>query len=185
MQLRAVPASTATLPAGNTLPRSTDDPYTQLAELCGAQGPVAVSKTVRGRGLVLQEDMPAREALLTVQMQNTLIIADEPTSGISIFSDRQHRRWQELHGELPPLLLEFLQGKQCGSAVPQRLFAVGCVMRSKPWHAANRLLLTCVCCCSGLAASVHPWCPLVQQQLRTGSCPSNFAAVPQSPHTCK
>jgi hypothetical protein len=55
--------------------------------------------------------MPEREALLTVPLANALIIADEPVSGISIFSDRQHRQWQELHGELPPLLLEFLQGE--------------------------------------------------------------------------
>lgn len=57
------------------------------------------------------QNMPEREALLTVPLQNALIISDEPTDGISIFSDRQHRKWQELHGELPPLLLEFLQGE--------------------------------------------------------------------------
>jgi hypothetical protein len=56
--------------------------------------------------------MPEREALLTVPLFNALIIADEPIDSISIFSDKQHRRWQELHGEIPPLLLEFLQGRQ-------------------------------------------------------------------------
>jgi hypothetical protein len=56
--------------------------------------------------------MPEREALLTVPLHNALIIADEPIDNISIFSDKQHRRWQELHGDIPPLLLEFLQGKQ-------------------------------------------------------------------------
>jgi hypothetical protein len=56
--------------------------------------------------------MQEREGLLTVPLHNALIIADEPTGGISIFSDKQHRQWQELHGQLPPLLLEFLQGEQ-------------------------------------------------------------------------
>lgn len=99
-----MPTSTADAPAL--------DPYTQLAQLCGATGPVTVGTTQLGRGLVLESDMPAREALLTVPLHNALIIADEPTDGISIFSDKQHIRWQELHGELPPLLLEFLQGEQ-------------------------------------------------------------------------
>lgn len=87
------------------------DPYTQVAQLCAAEGPVVVGQTPRGRGLVVSEDMPEREALLTVPLHHALIIADEPTSGISIFSDKQHRRWQEVHGPLPPLLLEFLQGE--------------------------------------------------------------------------
>jgi len=92
------------------------DPYNQLAALCEANGAVDVGKTQRGRGLVLSKEMPEREALLTVPLYNSLIIADEPTSGISIFSDRQHRRWQDLHGELPPLLLEFLQGQRADTS---------------------------------------------------------------------
>lgn len=67
---------------------------------------------------MLQQDMPEREALLTVPLANALIIADEPVSGISIFSDRQHRQWQELHGELPPMLLEFLQGEVLTAHTP-------------------------------------------------------------------
>lgn len=110
--LRAVPASTASLPAPVAVYDKNADPYTQLAELCSAGGPVAVGQAIRGRGLLLQQDMPEREALLTVPLYNALIIADDPTDSISIFSDKQHRRWQELHGDIPPLLLEFLQGKQ-------------------------------------------------------------------------
>lgn len=106
------PAAAATTAATTSPAARQEDPYTQLARLCDASGPVAVGKTLLGhRGLLLQQDMPEREALLTVPLANALIIADEPVSGISIFSDRQHRQWQKLHGELPPLLLEFLQGE--------------------------------------------------------------------------
>lgn len=111
---RSCPLAAAAVPvaASTQAPHAQHDPYAQLAELCGAAGPVAVGHTPRGRGLVVSQDMPEREALLTVPLQNALIISDEPTDGISIFSDKQHRKWQELHGELPPLLLEFLQGEE-------------------------------------------------------------------------
>lgn len=103
-------ALTSTAEASASAPASLDL-YAALGQLCGATGPVAVGSTRLGRGLTLQSDVPAREALLTVPLENALIIADEPTTGISIFSDKQHRRWQERHGEMPPLLLEFLQGE--------------------------------------------------------------------------
>lgn len=109
-------ASTATLEASAITAADPLDPYAALGQLCSAAGPVEVGSTARGRGLVLRADVPAREALLTVPLENALIIADEPTGGISIFSDKQHRRWQEQHGELPPLLLEFLQGESCAAA---------------------------------------------------------------------
>jgi hypothetical protein len=59
---------------------------------------------------VSREIATAREPLVSVPVQNALIIADDPVGSISIYSDRAHRRWQEANGELPELLLEFLQG---------------------------------------------------------------------------
>lgn len=76
---------------------------------------------------MVSQDMPEREALLTVPLQNALIISDEPTDGISIFSDKQHRKWQELHGELPPLLLEFLQGEEIGFDYVQNMNYQMCI----------------------------------------------------------
>lgn len=90
--------------------REDNSPYAELAQLCAASGAVSVGTTAcGGRGLLLRHDLPEREAALAVPLHNALTIADDPISGISIFSDVQHRRWQELHGPLPPLLLDFLQ----------------------------------------------------------------------------
>eukprot|EP00882_Tetradesmus_deserticola_P024520 GHRQ01026806.1.p3 GENE.GHRQ01026806.1~~GHRQ01026806.1.p3 ORF type:complete len:147 (+),score=32.45 GHRQ01026806.1:971-1411(+) len=85
--------------------------YEQLARAAGATTAATVGTTQLGRGLVASRDIPCpREPLVSVPVQNALIIADDPVSSISIYSDRAHRRWQEAHGELPELLLEFLQG---------------------------------------------------------------------------
>lgn len=73
-------------------------------------GSLAVGATALGRGLVAQAAAEPRQALVSVPLANTLVICDEPVDAISVFSDRQHRAWQEAHGELPEQLLEFLQG---------------------------------------------------------------------------
>jgi hypothetical protein len=95
--------------------------YEQLAQAAGATVSTAVGTTPLGRGLVVSRDIAsAREPLVSVPVQNALIIADDPVGSISIYSDRAHRRWQEANGELPELLLEFLQGncKKAASVVP-------------------------------------------------------------------
>lgn len=76
-------------------------------------------------------------AALPLQV-NALIIADEPTSSISVFSDRAHTAWQEVHGALPEPLLEFLQGELSS--------AHSCVLS---------------CCYHCLSWHVHHTCPLV------------------------
>lgn len=47
--------------------------------------------------------------LLTVPLQNVLCITDE-VEGLSVFGDRCHDLFQEHHGDMPQLLLEFLTG---------------------------------------------------------------------------
>jgi hypothetical protein len=87
------------------------DVYEHLAQAAGATVATAVGTTQLGRGLVLSRNIDsARQPLVSVPVQNALILADDPVNAISIYSDRAHRRWQEANGELPELLLEFLQG---------------------------------------------------------------------------
>ncbi|KAI8476015.1 MAG: hypothetical protein J3K34DRAFT_516927 [Monoraphidium minutum] len=98
----------------NASTRTAEDVYGELAaqaELLEASAPrVRAARTPRGRGLVAAAGA-ARGPVASVPLRNALVIADEPM-GISVFSDRQHRAWQEAHGDLPPLLLEFLQGEE-------------------------------------------------------------------------
>lgn len=87
------------------------DVYEQLAHAAGATVATAVGTTQLGRGLIVSRDIDSsRQPLVSVPVQNALVIADDPVGSISIYSDRAHRRWQEVNGELPQLLLEFLQG---------------------------------------------------------------------------
>lgn len=72
---------------------------------------VAVSCTALGRGLVAQSDLQ-RGPILSVPIVNSLVIADDPLGGISVFSDRQQRAWQERNGEMPEQLTDFLQGEE-------------------------------------------------------------------------
>lgn len=81
-----------------------------LAQHADATVLAAVGPTPLGRGLVAGRSIAPRDPVVSLPVHNTLLVADDPIDGISIFSDRQHRRWQELHGSLPEQLLEFLQG---------------------------------------------------------------------------
>lgn len=82
-----------------------------MAHAAGATVATAVGTTQLGRGLIVSRDIDSsRQPLVSVPVQNALVIADDPVGSISIYSDRAHRRWQEVNGELPQLLLEFLQG---------------------------------------------------------------------------
>lgn len=87
------------------------DVYVQLGQLAGVTSAgVSVQQTALGRGLVAGGSA-ARQALLAVPTSNSLIIADNPLDGISIFSDRHLASWQQQHGALPEELVDFLQGK--------------------------------------------------------------------------
>jgi hypothetical protein len=87
------------------------DVYVQLGQLAGVTSAGAsVQQTALGRGLVAGSSA-ARQALLAVPTSNSLIIADNPLDGISIFSDRHLASWQQQHGALPEELVDFLQGK--------------------------------------------------------------------------
>ena len=105
----AVSPATTTLPAETDLRNCSND-YERLGFHAGVQTAVSVQATPLGRGLVTCTDV-GRQPLVSVPIENSLIIADQPIDAISIFSDRHHRAWQEIHGELPPKLLEFLQGE--------------------------------------------------------------------------
>lgn len=83
-------------------------PYDELAAAAGAETLCDVGITPLGRGLVARTGA-GRQPIVSVPVQNALVIADEPL-GLSIFSDRQQRAWQAAHGEMPEQLLEFLQG---------------------------------------------------------------------------
>lgn len=85
--------------------------FDQLAQHAAATVTAAVGPTPLGRGLVAQRDVAPRDPVVAVPVHNSLVLADDPLSGISIFTDRHHRRWQEVHGNLPEQLLEFLQGR--------------------------------------------------------------------------
>jgi hypothetical protein len=90
----------------------TDDVYAELASAAAVlQDPplVAVRDTPVGRGLVAQADVP-KGPIVSVPIENALVIADDPLSSVSVFSDRQQRAWQARHGEMPEALAEFLQG---------------------------------------------------------------------------
>lgn len=87
------------------------DEWEQLASLAGASCVAQVGPTPLGRGLVVPDGAPrlvAHQQLVGVPALNSLIIADDPL-GLSIYSDRHQRRWQEVHGALPQELLDFLQ----------------------------------------------------------------------------
>lgn len=90
--------------------RTAYDEFEQLAQHAGATVLTAVGPTPLGRGLVATHNVAPRDPAVSVPVHNALVIADDPINGISIFSDRQHRKWQEAHGTLPGQLLEFLQG---------------------------------------------------------------------------
>lgn len=108
------PASTGTSPSVTAA-----DVYNELSRRAGVQQSpplVEVRATPLGRGLVAASDLP-RGALATVHITNALVIADDPM-GISVFSDRQHVAWQERHGDMPPALLEFLQGARKARRAP-------------------------------------------------------------------
>eukprot|EP00775_Hariotina_reticulata_P004636 gene4636-4889_t len=85
------------------------DAYSKLAQQADASTKCSVGVTQLGRGLVATAAVDMREAVVSIPVQNALIIADDPMNSISIFSDRHHRRWQERWGPLPPQLLDFLQ----------------------------------------------------------------------------
>jgi len=84
------------------------DDNMDLIALAGATGAFAVGG--EPRGLLATADLPPRTAVVDVPLRNALVLSDEPTSSITVFSDRHHVDWQRNHGELPPALLEFLQG---------------------------------------------------------------------------
>ncbi|GLC52280.1 hypothetical protein PLESTB_000604500 [Pleodorina starrii] len=80
-----------------------------LASAAGVRRVVHCGPTPLGRGLVAPHALE-RQAIVSVPLQNTLVITDEPLSGISIFGDRCQALWQEHHGPLPQQLLDFLTG---------------------------------------------------------------------------
>jgi hypothetical protein len=108
----AIPAATST-PLLETDVRNCADDYERLGYHAGVRSAVTVQETPLGRGLVTCTDV-GRQSLVSVPIENSLIIADHPIDALSIFSDRHHRRWQEVHGDFPPQLLEFLQGMYIG-----------------------------------------------------------------------
>jgi hypothetical protein len=96
-----------------TVPSSVQtDVYDELAthaELLQTPRVVNVRTTPLGRGLVAAADV-ARGPIASVPIYNALVLCDDPLGGISVFSDRQQREWQERHGEMPPELADFIQG---------------------------------------------------------------------------
>ncbi|GIL48199.1 hypothetical protein Vafri_4886 [Volvox africanus] len=80
-----------------------------LAKAAGVQRLVHCGPTPLGRGLVAPHSLD-RQAIVSVPLQNTLVITDEPLTGISVFGDRCQGLWQQHHGQLPQQLLDFLTG---------------------------------------------------------------------------
>ncbi|KAG2451954.1 hypothetical protein HYH02_003728 [Chlamydomonas schloesseri] len=80
-----------------------------LAALAEAQRLVRCGATPLGRGLVALQALD-RQCIVSVPLQNALVISDEPLSGISVFGDRCQELWQETHGRLPLQLAEFITG---------------------------------------------------------------------------
>ncbi|GLI69471.1 hypothetical protein VaNZ11_014089, partial [Volvox africanus] len=80
-----------------------------LAKAAGVQCLVHCRPTPLGRGLVAPHSLE-RQAIVSVPLQNTLVITDEPLTGISVFGDRCQGLWQQHHGQLPQQLLDFLTG---------------------------------------------------------------------------
>ncbi|EFJ46660.1 hypothetical protein VOLCADRAFT_92848 [Volvox carteri f. nagariensis] len=78
-----------------------------LATAAGVQRLVQCGPTPLGRGLVAPR-LLERQVIVSVPLQNTLVITDDPLSGISIFGDRGQELWQQHHGQLPEQLLDFL-----------------------------------------------------------------------------
>jgi hypothetical protein len=104
-------AAATTLATDETQPRSTasEDKHQLLARLADAKTDVYVGATPLGRGIVSPNDV-GRQAIVTVPLHNALVISDSPSDSISIFGDKQHEAWQQHHGKMPDMLLEFLQG---------------------------------------------------------------------------
>jgi hypothetical protein len=108
----ATPAATSSSSTTTTTTTTTTaDAFDELQRLSEATSTLAVGATAwGGRGLLAAQWLPERSELLTVPLHNALVISDDPSTSISVFSDRQHRLWQRVHGALPVELLEFLQG---------------------------------------------------------------------------
>lgn len=67
--------------------------------------------TPLGRGLVVGPGGVARgQTIARVPIENTLVVSDDAVSGLSIFGDQHIRRHQELHGNLPDPIVDFLIG---------------------------------------------------------------------------
>lgn len=82
----------------------------QLSRAAAVQRLVKVGKTALGRGLVAKM-MLDKQCIVSVPLENAMVITDEPTTSISVFGDRCQEAWQQEHGALPSQLLEFLQGE--------------------------------------------------------------------------
>jgi hypothetical protein len=62
-------------------------------------GMVACQPTQLGRGLVtLQPTVLDRQILVSVPLENSLVVSDNPLGSISVFGDRWQRAWQRAHG---------------------------------------------------------------------------------------
>jgi hypothetical protein len=92
----------------------------QLSDLSGASGPSRVGTTRLGRGLLATGDVgeTERQVLVDVPVHNCIVITDNAVEGLSIFGDRQQRKWQEQHVPLPDELQEFLQSGSSGASMP-------------------------------------------------------------------
>ncbi|KAG2499539.1 hypothetical protein HYH03_002485 [Edaphochlamys debaryana] len=82
-----------------------------LARAARVEKQLVVGYGPLGRGLVATQALEARQSVVSVPLENALIITDEPLDGISVFGDRCLEAWQAAHGRMPEDLVDFLTGE--------------------------------------------------------------------------